>query len=312
MSKPLNSSFELDDDLSVRLDTLAQDMGRERRHLLQEAVRTYVVDTEAFVSWVHIGLKAAEAGRFAAVEDIEAAFVQFEVPAAIDGFRWTVPAYWDFVNELTYTKNALNAPEEASAIAQAAQAVLRQYAQLLYLDWEGRVDGTRELNVPHYPYIFVCREIGGIIEILSLLRDPPLMRRYGHLNYDLPIIGGAVADDVAQALNIPHEQWMQDWPIEVGDGQRVEEFVAYAENETRSEHRLAAITLILESLHDLFCSASSSGTSPPQALLSRIEALLLTEPAVMGYWLCLEAETGEEDFPVTPWLRSICRRPTAR
>ena len=221
--------------------------------------------------------------------------------------RWTVPAYRNLENELWL---ASRTEQNVSILADSIHAVLRGYARYLYLDREGRVAGTREIGIPDHPFVCVCRVDDAAITVLSFLREKPYMTRHGHDNYDTPWTPGSVADDVAVAVGIAHEAWMQDWPIEAASSEHLENAVAYAETETREEHLLAALTVILTSLDDAFSAHIYNGcTAPSPFLLDRIARQILRAPAASSYWLRLEAETEDEMFSVSPWLRSLLQRP---
>jgi hypothetical protein len=116
----------------------------------------------------------------------------------------------------------------------------------------------------------------------------------------LPTFAQSTAEAVAQKLGVACEPWMQDWPIEVADGSRVEEFFAHLEAETRPDHRRAMATLVIASLDEAFlCGAS------PQQLLPCIGAAIREFPELLEYWSCPNAESDEEMFPSTLWIRSL-------
>jgi len=93
---------------------------------------------------------------------------------------------------------------------------------------------------------------------------------------------------------------MQDWLLEVADGQRVEEFLAYYERERSPEHRLAIAELIVASLDRAYSLAP-----PPKSLLDRAAPVLKAYPDIVEYWSCPDAHIDDEMFAVTPWIRSL-------
>lgn len=121
------------------------------------------------------------------------------------------------------------------------------------------------------------------------------------MSADLPSFSQRVAKSVARELGVAHEQWMQDWPIEVADADRIEEFFAHLETETRPDHQRAIVTLVIASLDESFCS----GTAPGQQLLTRIGGAIRNFPALLEYWACVDAESSEEMFAVSLWIRSL-------
>ena len=109
---------------------------------------------------------------------------------------------------------------------------------------------------------------------------------------------------VASSLRVPHEDWMQDWPIEVADKSRLAEFVGRCGKSEKSEHRLLTMELILASLDRAFAEGSTS-----DQILASVESLIredfsFFEP-VTRYWKCEESES--DIFSITPWLRSVLK-----
>ncbi len=72
------------------------------------------------------------------------------------------------------------------------------------------------------------------------------------MNCDLPTFTYATMQEVAGKPGIAHESWMQDWPIEVADGTRLEEFLGHYEDEKNPEHKLAMAQVLLVSLDMAF------------------------------------------------------------
>jgi len=93
---------------------------------------------------------------------------------------------------------------------------------------------------------------------------------------------------------------MQDWPIEVADGERVEEFLAHLETESRPDRRFAIVTLVVASLDTAFSSAP-----PPKSLLDRVAPLVREYPDLIEYWSCPAAQSDEEMFAITGWIRGL-------
>ena len=93
---------------------------------------------------------------------------------------------------------------------------------------------------------------------------------------------------------------MQDWPLEVANGDRIEEFLSYYEKEQKSEARLAIAELTVASLDDAF-----SVTTPSKRVLDRAGRILKPYPHIIEYWSCPDAHTEDEMFHITPWIRSL-------
>src|SRR5690349_1193286 len=112
-----------------------------------------------------------------------------------------------------------------------------------------------------------------------------------------PATDGSTAEAVARTLGVSYEPWMQDWPIEVANGDRVAEFLSRYEKEEKPAHRLAIAELIVASLDDAIAIAKA-----PQSLLDRAGPILKTYPHIIEYWSRPDAQTNDEMFHVTPWI----------
>jgi hypothetical protein len=121
------------------------------------------------------------------------------------------------------------------------------------------------------------------------------------MSLHLPDFAQGTPEGVAQKLGVACERWMQDWPIEVADGNRVEEFFTHFETETELDYQRAIVTLVIASLDEAF----ESGSPPQQQLLSHIGAAIRNFPELLEYWSCPSAESEDEMFAVTPWIRSL-------
>ena len=108
------------------------------------------------------------------------------------------------------------------------------------------------------------------------------------------------AEAVAKAVGVAFEPWMQDWPIEVSDGSRVEEFIRHYGGEQNPAARVAIAELIVASLDEAF----SAGT-PSNEVLERAGCILKTYPHIIEYWSCRDARNEEEMFQITPWIRNL-------
>ena len=113
----------------------------------------------------------------------------------------------------------------------------------------------------------------------------------------------------ARVANIAYEEWMQDWPIEVSDPQRLGEFVQVLITH-RADQELACwlLDLVLESagdrddLHDWTETLVAALTAGWQATESAAIA------GVFESWARPDATDPDEFFPVTPLVREARRR----
>lgn len=107
-------------------------------------------------------------------------------------------------------------------------------------------------------------------------------------------VGPAARTNVAQACRVADEAWMQDWPYEVSDGTRLEEFCAYYDSLTNDDLRFAAMSLILHSYDD--CEDKA-----PWSLW--IDHTLRRDFAIHGHtfetWAALDADSAAFSTPAT-------------
>ena len=115
-----------------------------------------------------------------------------------------------------------------------------------------------------------------------------------------PATDGATAEAVAKAVGVAYEPWMQDWPIEVADGDRIAEFLSHYEKEEKPERRLAIAELIVASLDDMVAHKE-----PSRDLLERAGRILKAYPHIIEYWSCPDAHTDDEMFHITAWIRIL-------
>ncbi len=120
------------------------------------------------------------------------------------------------------------------------------------------------------------------------------------MNSLLPTFKGTTIEQVAAKLRIACEPWMQDWPVEVADGTRIDEFLEHYEKEESPEHRLVIAEVLLVSLDHVF-----SHDRPSDEVLGRLAAVFRKHPTLLDYWLCPDAASDEEMFAITQWLRRL-------
>lgn len=119
--------------------------------------------------------------------------------------------------------------------------------------------------------------------------------------------GGDSVSRVAQLANVVHEDWMQDWPIEVSDPLRLDEFVGLLiANRTDWELSFWLLDLVLD----------SAEADLPERTERLVEALVAvweaTQAAAIAqkleYWSCLGSSDPDEMFRVSPLVREARRR----
>ena len=122
-------------------------------------------------------------------------------------------------------------------------------------------------------------------------------------------------DHLDSLLSLASEDWMQDWPLEVSDANRLEEFCdlyEFGAEDLDTETRFALMQLILYSLE-------IAGEEIFAAMEQRIERLLCQDFQLhihtLNYWrMSEEPEDADPEtiFPPTPLARRVwaeCFRP---
>ncbi|MFD3707433.1 hypothetical protein ACFWUP_30225 [Nocardia sp. NPDC058658] len=111
----------------------------------------------------------------------------------------------------------------------------------------------------------------------------------------------------AQIANVAHEAWMQDWPVEVADPQRLDEFVALLiANKADWELSFWLLDLVLESANDARPERTEALVDAVVAVWEATRAPALADS--LEYWACLDASGPEEMFFVSPLVRQVRRR----
>ena len=111
----------------------------------------------------------------------------------------------------------------------------------------------------------------------------------------------AVVLAVSLKLNLPSEDWMQDWPLEVADAERIDEFLLSLEKEIDHDQQEAIATLLVASMDDAF----SLKRKISQEFLDRIANNISHRVELLNYWALLDAKTSDEIFSITPWIRTL-------
>ncbi|MVU77334.1 hypothetical protein GPX89_08750 [Nocardia sp. ET3-3] len=121
---------------------------------------------------------------------------------------------------------------------------------------------------------------------------------------------------VAELAGIVHESWMQDWPIEVSDQARLDEFIGLLlANKAEWELSFWLVDLVLESAEDdlAITPVQHDQWERTEPLVGALVAVwdATHAPGIalrLEYWACLGASAPEEMFLVSPLVREARRR----
>lgn len=128
-------------------------------------------------------------------------------------------------------------------------------------------------------------------------------------------IGSATRAKIAALAKVAADDWMQDWPLEVADSSRLDEFIDLLSGADTDDDRFALMELVLYSLDE-------ADPDKQRGLWPVIEALLEREPILYAheiiYWsLGDEGDDGkwtmddlaeDEGFSITPLMRPVLAR----
>jgi hypothetical protein len=120
------------------------------------------------------------------------------------------------------------------------------------------------------------------------------------MSTQLPIFTKDSMAEVASMMGIAFEPWMQDWPVEIADGTRLEDFLNCCESEERPDRREVMAEVLLASLDEAF-----KQEKPSDELLARSARILWKHPRLLDYWRCPAAVSEDEMFAITKWLRNL-------
>jgi hypothetical protein len=121
----------------------------------------------------------------------------------------------------------------------------------------------------------------------------------------------AAIDSLARRFGLPNDPSMQDWPWEVADAERLDEFLAAYEGGGLSEdERFTLMEIILQSFEDL--AASTGFDARWDRALEAIDRNIDLHANSVWYWSALENENPAELWLVTPFLRRILEKHRGR
>jgi hypothetical protein len=121
----------------------------------------------------------------------------------------------------------------------------------------------------------------------------------------------AAIDALAARFDLPNHPGMQDWEWEVADHTRLDEFIgAYQSGDLDDDERFTLMEIIIQSFEDL--GARSEHDPRWQCILDILDRNVELHACSVWYWSALDGESREEQFSVTPSMRSVLARHRAR
>lgn len=114
-------------------------------------------------------------------------------------------------------------------------------------------------------------------------------------------------DKFNQLLNLKEDPFMQDWEIELADGNRLGEFIdCYHTHAKTSEEKFTLMALIIASFDDYFAENDDI------AMWGKIKSLLLADrklfEPLIKYWCVWEGgDNPEYYFEISPLMRELSK-----
>jgi hypothetical protein len=104
---------------------------------------------------------------------------------------------------------------------------------------------------------------------------------------------------------------MQDWPWQVADAQRLDEFLAaYEYGGLNDDERFTLMEMILQSFEDL--AASTGFDARWDRALDTIDRNIDLHASSVWYWSALDNDDPGALWLITPYLRSLLEQHRAR
>ena len=119
----------------------------------------------------------------------------------------------------------------------------------------------------------------------------------------------AVEARLNERFNLVAESWYQDWPLEVADAGRVEEFLKAYETEAWSDDERYALMELLLYSYDEAPDVTAPNRVWPRLSAALLQAFELHRPTML-YW-CLfdhspdDVENPDHLFHLTPLIRDV-------
>lgn len=118
---------------------------------------------------------------------------------------------------------------------------------------------------------------------------------------------GQAIDSLAQRFNLPNESCMQDWPIEVADNRRLDEFLS-AYSECNDDECFVLMIILLECI-DNFGEQYHKHPSWP-VIYDLLDKHITRHIYTVWYWSCTDCkdEELEDAFYITSDMRALLKK----
>lgn len=110
-------------------------------------------------------------------------------------------------------------------------------------------------------------------------------------------------DKLVKELNMPHDEWMQDWPYEIADPNETDKYINYYQTINDEDEKFTLMLAIIQATEEQY----------NQELLLKywniIQPILNEDFHIHEYtiynWCCFDNEDIEDCWNCTPLMRSL-------
>jgi hypothetical protein len=110
-------------------------------------------------------------------------------------------------------------------------------------------------------------------------------------------------DELAIDLNLPHEDWMQDWPYEVVKPEDIERYIHHYKIIRDEDKKFVLMEAIIQANSDQQLKEDM------EKYWQMVKPLLQQDFSIheytIFYWCCFETEDINDCFAITPYLRVL-------
>lgn len=115
-------------------------------------------------------------------------------------------------------------------------------------------------------------------------------------------------DELAKELNLPYEEWMQDWPYEVATDSDIEKYIAHYKTLTDEDKKFVLMKAIIQAIEEqateeLFIKYWNE-TKPV------LEEDFAVHEYTIHYWSCFDIENLDDCWIITPFMRQLRQNKT--
>lgn len=110
-------------------------------------------------------------------------------------------------------------------------------------------------------------------------------------------------DKLVKELNMPHDNWMQDWPYEIANPDEIDNYINHYRTITDEDEKFVLMQAIIQATED----------QDNQELLLKywntirhfLEENFNIHEYTIHYWCCFDTENIEDCWKISPLMRAL-------